>query len=470
MRQGNPMNAGMGMSSGQPPMRFAHPQQNTHMAASMKRGGGLPPPPQFMNQMGAARHPTARSRKRRHLDRSIMNEIAECYPEGKSYVDLLAIESHLDSLLMRKRLAIQEALKRPMKLKKKLRIYISHVFQAGREPERESDMTSVPMWELRVEGRMLEDCPPNQVDLPPSQLSNAQNLAASRNKRKFSSFFKSLVIELDKHIYGPDNHLVEWHRGPNTSETDGFQVKRPGDQDVRCTILLSLDHQPMKYKLHPRLAKLLGIAIETRSKVIEALWQYIKSHKLQDLVERDWINCDQMLEQIFLTKRMRFIEVPQRVQQLLQTPDPIVLHHIIHRKDSEKPVTACYDIDVELDDPLKAPMTQFLSTMTSNNEIHNLDMKLYDLAEQVQEWKQRVDYYKRLADDPLGFVNKWLKSQEADLKLMTGKNAELENERRVERYMQPQMQEGVFRYLYNKVQQKRKELELGINAKGGMMF
>lgn len=36
---------------------------------------------------------------------------------------------------MRKRLAIQEALKRPMKLKKKLRIYISHVFQAGREPE-----------------------------------------------------------------------------------------------------------------------------------------------------------------------------------------------------------------------------------------------------------------------------------------------------------------------------------------------
>lgn len=28
-------------------------------------------------------------------------------------------------------------------------------------------------------------------------------------KRKFSSFFKSLVIELDKELYGPDNHLVE---------------------------------------------------------------------------------------------------------------------------------------------------------------------------------------------------------------------------------------------------------------------
>ncbi|GCC39024.1 hypothetical protein chiPu_0022706, partial [Chiloscyllium punctatum] len=60
---------------------------------------------------------------------------------------------------------------------------------------------------------------------------------------KFSSFFKSLVIELDKDLYGPDNHLVEWHRTPTTQETDGFQVKRPGDVSVRCTLLLMLDYQ-----------------------------------------------------------------------------------------------------------------------------------------------------------------------------------------------------------------------------------
>lgn len=30
-----------------------------------------------------------------------------------------------------------------------------------------------------------------------------------KQKKKFSSFFKSLVIELDKELYGPDNHLVE---------------------------------------------------------------------------------------------------------------------------------------------------------------------------------------------------------------------------------------------------------------------
>lgn len=36
----------------------------------------------------------------------------------------------------------------------------------------------------------------------------------SKQKRKFSSFFKSLVIELDKDLYGPDNHLVEVSHPP----------------------------------------------------------------------------------------------------------------------------------------------------------------------------------------------------------------------------------------------------------------
>lgn len=30
---------------------------------------------------------------------------------------------------------------------------------------------------------------------------------------------------------------------PTTQETDGFQVKRPGDLNVKCTLLLMLDHQ-----------------------------------------------------------------------------------------------------------------------------------------------------------------------------------------------------------------------------------
>merc|ERR1712032_133507 len=159
----------------------------------------------------------------------------------------------------------------------------------------------------------------------------------------------------DKDLYGPDNHLVEWHRTPTTQETDGFQVKRPGDVAVRCTILLLLDYQPLQFKLDQRLARLLGVHTQTRPVIISALWQYIKTHKLQDQHEKEFVNCDPFLKQIFQTDRMKFAEIPQRLNPLLHPPDPIVINHVItveELRQAETKKTACYDIDVEVDDTL----------------------------------------------------------------------------------------------------------------------
>lgn len=58
-------------------------------------------------------------------------------------------------------------------------------------------------------------------------------------------------------------------------------MKRPGDKNVRCTILLLLDYQPLQFKLDQRLARLLGVHTQTRPVIISALWQFIKTHKLQ---------------------------------------------------------------------------------------------------------------------------------------------------------------------------------------------
>ena len=56
-------------------------------------------------------------------------------PESQAYMDLLAFERKLDATIMRKRLDIQEALKRPLKVKKKLRIFISNTFYAAKHEE-----------------------------------------------------------------------------------------------------------------------------------------------------------------------------------------------------------------------------------------------------------------------------------------------------------------------------------------------
>lgn len=64
-------------------------------------------------------------------------KVRDLVPESQAYMDLLAFERKLDATIMRKRLDIQEALKRPMKQKRKLRIFISNTFYPSKEPTAE---------------------------------------------------------------------------------------------------------------------------------------------------------------------------------------------------------------------------------------------------------------------------------------------------------------------------------------------
>ncbi|XP_065201921.1 brahma-associated protein of 60 kDa isoform X2 [Planococcus citri] len=412
---------------------------------------GPPSVPSNKSDFGHSGSSGISKKKKKLADKIVPQKVRDLVPESQAYMDLLAFERKLDSTIMRKRLDIQEALKRPMKQKRKLRIFISNTFYPAKEPGEEGGQEegSVASWELRVEGRLLEDTKndPNKV------------------KRKFSSFFKSLVIELDKDLYGPDNHLVEWHRTATTQETDGFQVKRPGDKNVRCTILLLLDYQPLQFKLDPRLARLLGVHTQTRPVIISALWQYIKTHKLQDSQEREFINCDEFLERIFQCSRMKFAEIPQRLNPLLHPPDPIVINHVISVEGVEQKQTACYDIDVEVDDTLKAQMNNFLLSTTSQQEIQSLDNKIHETVETINQLKTNREFFLSFAKDPQQFINKWIISQTRDLKTMTDVVGNPEEERRAEFYYQPWSQEAVCRYFYTKVQQKRAELEQALNIR-----
>merc|ERR1712110_162260 len=429
-----------GMSSGGPQM-VSLPQRQAVGLGQAKRPSG---PPQGSKPS---------KKKRRLADKILPQKVRELVPESQAYMDLLAFERKLDSTIMRKRLDIQEALKRPMKQKRKLRIFISNTTFPAKEGEGEE--TSTTGWELRVEGRLLDE---------------DKKADPSKSKRKFSSFFKSLVIELDKDLYGPDNHLVEWRRIATTQETDGFQVKRPGDKNVRCTILLLLDYQPLQFKLDQRLARLLGLHTQTRPVIISALWQYIKTHKLQDAHEREFVNCDPFLRQIFQTDRMKFAEIPQRLNPLLHPPDPIVINHLItveELRHPEQKKTACYDIDVEVDDTLKTQMNSFLLSTASQQEIQSLDNKIHETVETINTMKTHREFYLSFAKDPQLFINKWLISQSRDLKTMTDVAGNPEEERHTDFYYQPWAQEAVCRYFYSKIQQKRQELDSALGIRNG---
>lgn len=85
----------------------------------------------------------------------------------------------------------------------------------------------------------------------------------------------------------------------------GLPGKMSGEivQGMYCSLCLWPSHlcclfQPPQFKLDPRLARLLGIHTQTRPVIIQALWQYIKTHKLQDPHEREYVICDKYLQQV----------------------------------------------------------------------------------------------------------------------------------------------------------------------------
>uniref|UniRef100_A0A3B4C3F7 DM2 domain-containing protein n=2 Tax=Pygocentrus nattereri TaxID=42514 RepID=A0A3B4C3F7_PYGNA len=376
----------------------------------------------LQQQAGGLMGPRRGIKRRKMADKVLPQRIRDLVPESQAYMDLLAFERKLDQTIARKRMEIQEAIKKPITQKRKLRIYISNTCTPGKPEGEEAE--KVASWELRVEGKLLDD--------------------PGKQKRKFSSFFKSLVIELDKELYGPDNHLVEWHRMPTTQETDGFQVKRPGDVSVKCTLLLMLDHQPPQYKLDPRLARLLGVHTQTRASIMQALWLYIKSNKLQDCHEKEYINCNRYFRQLYSKAIKAFIKD-------FLAPIVIVLLAMGSVDPNDQKKTACFDIDVEVDDPLKSQMTSFLSSTTNQQEIAALEMKIHETIESINQLKTQRDFMLSFSNNPQDFIQDWLKSQSRDLKLMTDTAGNPEEERRSEFYQAPWVQEAVGRYVFSKV-------------------
>lgn len=106
-----------------------------------------------------------------------------------------------------------------------------------------------------------------------------------------------MELQRDPALY-PHGNVIEWRRPADFVDTDGFEIKRAGDQEVKCLIHIYIDHRPARYKLHPDLAALLNIQIETRPGVLMALWNYIKTNRLQSPSDRTVINNNAALQKV----------------------------------------------------------------------------------------------------------------------------------------------------------------------------
>ncbi|KAL7232775.1 hypothetical protein ACSBR2_010731 [Camellia fascicularis] len=446
--QGLPLN--QSHTSGIGNMGSSSPLVNTPGNASAKRIPQKPPmrPPAFSatNTMSPLRNmelaAAARRKKQKLPEKQLQERVAAILPESALYTQLLEFESRVDAALARKKIDIQEAIKNPPSIQKTLRIYVFNTFANQIRTIPKKANAEPPTWSLKIVGRILEE------GIDPDQAGMMQR--SSSLYPKFSSFFKRVTISLDQRLY-PENHIIMWDSVRSPQPQEGFEVKRKGDKEFTANIRLEMNYTPEKFKLSPALMEVLGIEVDTRPRIIAAIWHYVKARKLQNPNDPSYFNCDPPLQKVFGEEKMKFTMVSQKISHHLSPPQPIHLDHKIKLSGNSPAGNACYDVLVDVPFPIQKELNTLLANTEKTKEIDTCDEAICTAIRKIHEHRRRRAFFLGFSQSPVEFINNLIESQSRDLKLVAGEaSRSAEKERRSDFFNQPWVEDAVIRYLNRK--------------------
>ncbi|KAF2305754.1 hypothetical protein GH714_008042 [Hevea brasiliensis] len=245
--------------------------------------------------------------------------------------------------------------------------------------------------------------------------------------------------------------MIVWEHSRTPATHEGFEVKRRGDKEFTVTIRLEMNYLPEKFKLSPALMEVLGIEVDTRPRIIAAIWHYVKARKLQNPEDPSFFNCDPPLQKVFGEAKMKFTMVSQKISQHLSPPQPIVLEHKIKLSGNSPVGTACYDVVVDVPFPIQRELNALLANAEKNKEIETCDEAICAAIRKIHEHRRRRAFFLGFSQSPVEFINALIESQSKDLKLVAGEaSRSAEKERRADFFNQPWVEDAVIRYLNRK--------------------
>lgn len=254
---------------------------------------------------------------------------------------------------------------------------------------------------------------------------------------KFSSFFKRLTISLDQRLY-PENPLIIWENARSPAPQEGFEIKRKGSQEFAANIRLEMNYVPEKFKTSPALMQVLGIEVDTRPRIIAAIWNYAKARKLQNPNDPSFFNCDAALQRVFGEDKMKFTMVSHKISQHLSHPPPIHLEHKIRLSGNNPAISACYDVLVDIPSPTEKELSNLLANAEKTKEIEACDEAICGAIRKIHEHRRRRAFFLGFSQSPVEFSNALIESQTKDLKLVAGEaSRSTEKEGRSELFNQP---------------------------------
>ena len=412
------------------------PSVSTPGTGSSKRPTQKPPsrPPGSSNSSASSPFktmeltPAARRKKAKLPEKQIPDKVAALLPESAIYTRLLEVEGRIDAALARKKNDIQESLKNPSRIQKTLRIYVFNTFENQNHNSSDQKNVESPSWSLKITGRILED------GKDPAIAGDMQNYDSTYPK--FSSFFKKITIYLDQSLY-PDNHIILWESSRSPVLQEGFEVKRKGDKEFTAVIRLDMNYMPEKYRLSPALSDVLGLETDTRSRIMAALWHYVKANKLQNSNDPSFFTCDPGLRKVFGDEKVKFSMVSQKISQHLIPPPPINLQHRVKISGNSPVGTTCYDVVVDVPFPIEKQMSAFLANLEKHKDIDSCDELITTAVKKIQEHYQRRAFFLGFSQSPAEFINTLISSQTKDLRIVAGDASRLaEKERHSNFYSQ----------------------------------
>lgn len=435
---------------------------------------------------------SSQRKKNRPFDKHLPKSIQALIPESKTYMDLLEMEKRVDVLLTRKRLDYADISKQPKKQQRVLRVYISNYAGNQDAPSIPGAAVEQPNWTLRIEGRLLEqgikrlNAPPlpkftsflrsavvevyrpveSEPDRPiptksVSELSHdiigaapQAEVADEMNVDGTEAASESTSILKEEHSGPPHKtEIIEWHNTRNVPDTDGFEIKRKGSENLNCRIFLYLSKHPEEYKLSEPLAELLGYTQAVKHDVLVSLWEYIKREKLSSSEDRRTIMKNAALQKLFsehTEPSLTFLELPTLINSHLLPLDPIEIPYTISVARTYNVGPLAYDIDVDIPDTSsREPYEKFVVGNTAmQQQIQSLDKAISDLISQLNHSRLRRDFMLEFSKSPVDFVKTWIASQTRDLETLMGEHRLATKEiQSSDFYKQNWVKEAVLHYL-----------------------
>jgi len=424
------------------------------------------PPPQQYNNAQMLAQQRAEQEKRDRLRRMAKNPTNKNIPDGideicigdgvARYKQLRDVERTLDATMMRKKLEASDSVFHSRSGRTgTLRIWISNT--AENQPWQSSGMDADTFdfdsdtnatYRVKIQGRLLDDGEDDGLeedeqdpDAMEEDGADAEKKTESSEKPKvFSQFFTSITVDFDRaKSLQPDNFVqIEWKRPEGATPKDNpfsqLEFERKSDENINVTINLHRYQNPEIFRLSKPMAELLDTDEEDRAGVLMGIWEYARSHNLQQDEDERKFACDSKLKALFGgADHFYFPTLPQLIKPHLSNLPPIQLQYTIRvdkdyiapspesGKQPSQPTV--YDVQVTLDDPLTPLLHSILRSKGSAEtlqHIHNIDDQIVLLMSGISRSKAKHAFFTSMAKDPVAFIRRWLSSQKRDMEVIMG--------------------------------------------------